>query len=354
MSFEVTFILFGSFLAILIGTGQLIQKHGRQGNYTYALFFLSVSVWQFLNGFDDVYSGQRIDLANSIMDVIGSVALIFTGPLLYFYFQHILQDSYSFRKQAVLHFLPGVFAIALSIYFIFFAPHTSLSDTDNLFVLSILRISTLVALIYVLVLLRQLLVLIRNSDGENKGILNFSLFFLIYLIAAVVLDLYGRPNTSGMMITIALILIYLLNLRFPEFMLILQMETEKVRYTQSRILALDIDSVRTNLENLMNDQFIYRDDMLSLARLSKMLHVTPHQLSELINTEYKKNFFNYINAYRIDEAKKILLDHPAETILTIAYQVGFNSSSSFYTAFKKMTGTTPGAYRKRHRKEENR
>ncbi|GGD71060.1 helix-turn-helix domain-containing protein [Maribacter cobaltidurans] len=71
-------------------------------------------------------------------------------------------------------------------------------------------------------------------------------------------------------------------------------------------------------------------------------------MSLLINHHLGKHFFDFINEYRVNEAKAILENPDANqfTVLEILYQVGFNSKSTFYTAFKKVTNKTPTQYRK--------
>jgi len=92
----------------------------------------------------------------------------------------------------------------------------------------------------------------------------------------------------------------------------------------------------------------YLDFGLTLQKLSIQTDIPEKELSILINHQLNKHFFDFINEYRINDAKTLLQD-PAKkglTVLEILYEVGFNSKSSFYTAFKKATNQTPTAYRK--------
>ena len=92
----------------------------------------------------------------------------------------------------------------------------------------------------------------------------------------------------------------------------------------------------------------YLDSSLTIQGLSEQLNMPVKDLSALINLYMNKHFFDFINEYRIEKAKEILID-PAQkelTILEILYHVGFNSKSSFSTSFKKYTGTTPTEFRK--------
>lgn len=103
-----------------------------------------------------------------------------------------------------------------------------------------------------------------------------------------------------------------------------------------------------NLTSFMACEKPYLDFDLTLQKLSFLFHMPERELSTLINRNIGQHFFDFINEYRINEAKLILAnpDKKEETILEILYQVGFSSKSSFYTAFKKSTTQTPAQYRK--------
>lgn len=85
------------------------------------------------------------------------------------------------------------------------------------------------------------------------------------------------------------------------------------------------------------------DNELSLPLLAQKTGISAHELSYLINEVYRENFYAFVNKYRVQEAKKILLSHKLGQLnmLGIAYQAGFNSKTTFNTAFKKWTGQTP-------------
>ena len=93
---------------------------------------------------------------------------------------------------------------------------------------------------------------------------------------------------------------------------------------------------------------VYRDEDLSLQSLAEKLSIPPRELSQVINEGLDMNYSNFINSYRIEEAKNLLFS-PGEnhySILDIAYEVGFNSKAVFNRAFKKFTGMTPSQFRK--------
>ncbi len=112
--------------------------------------------------------------------------------------------------------------------------------------------------------------------------------------------------------------------------------------------ALDEDRLRRiadKVEAAMENDLLYRDPNLSLWDLAKHLGVTGHYVSQALNTYLNKSFFDLVNGWRIKDAIT-QLNTTEETILVIAYDVGFNSRSAFYKAFKRETGKTPSDLRK--------
>jgi AraC-like DNA-binding protein len=109
-----------------------------------------------------------------------------------------------------------------------------------------------------------------------------------------------------------------------------------------------------NKLNILNDLAAYLESeskpflnpRLSLVEVAKLLKVTPQQLSQVVNEKTNLNFNNYINTFRIEKAKEILLSQTYNklTIDSIAEMAGFQSKSPFYQAFKKHTGMTPKEY----------
>jgi AraC-like DNA-binding protein len=96
----------------------------------------------------------------------------------------------------------------------------------------------------------------------------------------------------------------------------------------------------------MDDERIFKDMGLTLTSLSSQLMVTPHQLSEILNDRLSVNFRTYLNDRRVREAERLLVDRPDESVLEIAFEVGFSSKTSFNARFLEKTGLTPSDYRR--------
>jgi AraC-like DNA-binding protein len=101
------------------------------------------------------------------------------------------------------------------------------------------------------------------------------------------------------------------------------------------------------ITELMEQDRPYREPELTLQNLADRLGIPSYQLSQAINEGMKKNFYDLINGYRVEEAKKLLLDSKNRnyTILSVGFEAGFNSKTTFNTVFKKFTGLTPTDFR---------
>ncbi|WP_439182587.1 helix-turn-helix domain-containing protein [Carboxylicivirga taeanensis] len=107
--------------------------------------------------------------------------------------------------------------------------------------------------------------------------------------------------------------------------------------------------LKSQLNELMQDEELYLDTELNLISLSKHLQISTNHLSYVINNGFDENFYSYINKFRIEKAKLLLNDKRLAhlSIIGIAYESGFSSKTSFNTTFKKMTGLTPSEYKNR-------
>tara|TARA_B000000609_G_C24115240_1_gene316343 strand:- start:4 stop:777 length:774 start_codon:yes stop_codon:yes gene_type:complete len=121
------------------------------------------------------------------------------------------------------------------------------------------------------------------------------------------------------------------------------------RYVKSGLREETMAQLLESLERLMVERRLYLDPELSLPKLADYLNTTVNHVSQTINAGLQTTFFDYINQKRVEAAIKLMQSDTSsrEAILDIALEVGFNSTSTFYNAFRKVTGQTPGAYRQR-------
>lgn len=121
----------------------------------------------------------------------------------------------------------------------------------------------------------------------------------------------------------------------------------KDRYSRSGLSDERAERIYRKLEAYMESEKPYLSAELTIADLAEQMSVSRHHLTEVISTRYNKNFYVFINDYRI-EAVKQAMQSPGQadmTLLDLAYAYGFNSKTPFNTAFKRQTGMTPSQYR---------
>jgi AraC-like DNA-binding protein len=122
---------------------------------------------------------------------------------------------------------------------------------------------------------------------------------------------------------------------------------EIVKYEKSGLSPEQAKMHLQDLLDLMNDAKPFVNSNLTLQELAEKLSITSHHLSQVINTLLKQSFFDFVNHYRVEAVKKALTDPEKKhyTLLAIAFDVGFNSKSSFNSIFKKHTNMTPSQYK---------
>lgn len=121
--------------------------------------------------------------------------------------------------------------------------------------------------------------------------------------------------------------------------------TEEGKYKRSNLSADDKTRIADLLSRIVEERKLFASADISLAKLAAEIRTTPHVVSQVINEQFGKGFFEWIGEYRIEESKVLLKQYPNYKIEEIADRVGYSSKSSFNTAFKKITGMTPSQYR---------
>ena len=121
----------------------------------------------------------------------------------------------------------------------------------------------------------------------------------------------------------------------------------KNKYSNSTLTKEQSALYLKKLKVLMEKDKLYLHQNLSLVDLSEKIKISPNLISQIVNEELGHNFFDFVNQYRVIEAKRLLAIGKSEkfTIASIAYDAGFNNRTSFNNYFKKVTGITPSEYR---------
>jgi AraC-like DNA-binding protein len=182
--------------------------------------------------------------------------------------------------------------------------------------------------------------------------------FILYFVAIVknIFKFFGSQEyffySQNILTVVVLVVVcwYVLKaLRYPNLFNGVDSKTELTKeiIEEAQKTNIDLGEIE-QLTIYMETEKPYLNPSLSIRSLSEEIQMNSRELSVLINQHLKQHFFDFVNEYRIEEAKLILKNPEKKefTILEILYEVGFNSKSSFNTAFKKHTGLTPTQFRK--------
>jgi len=120
------------------------------------------------------------------------------------------------------------------------------------------------------------------------------------------------------------------------------------KYEHSHLGKAESVALKKRLQEWMVREEPFLNPDITLSRLAEELDCQAKDLSQVINEGFDRNFNDFINGYRVEMAKKLLLESEDPVILELAYDVGFNSKSSFNASFKKLTGCSPTEFRSRH------
>ena len=261
------------------------------------------------------------------------VALLFTvAPAFYFFSREVLKVDNAYHPALLLHAIPLLIGLflprSLALPFAFFIGTGyvlwlamivySLREQRQRFKLELVALSAMFIVAFMVLLLGIVLPLVSDSFFYTTYALLIGLTFFVAVFTVI---------------------------RFPNISADVS-EAAQAAYSISTLKNVDGSALELKLRQLMEVDKLYTQETLSLSLLAEQMEISTHQLSELINTRFSKSFSQLVREYRIEEAKRMLIDEPKSSVLSIGLSTGFTSQSNFYTAFRDITGMAPGNFRK--------
>lgn len=289
-------------------------------------------------------------------------------PINFFVVISYFKPGFKFKSLHIIHFLPFIINVLGLIPFYMesvMEKRVYYEDYIQNYPSKQLQVHSLIILIIAIVyFIMQLYVFNKYNPKKNislskqqSTIIWFRIFFtgegvLIAVLLFERLSGYSIfPELYKAFILSLSVFLYFLALSllfFPELLYNNQVVQEQIpvkdKYERSKLNADSKNIILDKLDELLNrEEKPYLNPRISLNEVSLLLEISINQLSQVINEKTGLNFNDYINKYRINEAKMILLSPQYQklTIEAIAKMAGFNSKSAFYAAFKKHSGMTP-------------
>jgi AraC-like DNA-binding protein len=174
-------------------------------------------------------------------------------------------------------------------------------------------------------------------------------FVTIFLVLFFLYRSYDRQQDYIYVIPMAIIT-YLISYKLAGVEWTREPGPEKTGKYERTALKPDVAlRIRKQLEERMTQSRPYLNNELRLQDLAEQVNAPPYQLSQVINDQLSLTFFDYINKYRVEEAKRLIIAEPDSTLLEIAFKAGFNNKTSFSNSFKKFTTQTALEFRKSQR-----
>lgn len=362
MNFLGAFFFFVFFNSLILSLFLMHKgKNGKAVLYlAFLLFIFSLNQLEFAA----YWTNYLEDLPHLIFLTNGLPLLI--GVFLYFYFRQTFGKN-DFQGSDYLHFLPFVIHTIYMFPFYIKSAEFKLSSLQNIIYTSNPVFSDSFYIINSLISLHMIVyaILIRKNFSFSLlrplkfyhliyfGYLLYLIMDLVHLLEISLFEYEYIFTVDMIILGLCTLLVYTLIFKlFNSSDVNKIFSLEKDKYTKSLMTKEFIRTNTSKLNDLMENEKVFLDPDINLSRLSKQMTITNHQLSQLINEYFSKNFFDFINEYRIQEAKRRL--HLEEqnlyTIESLAFDVGFNTKATFYNAFKKYIGMTPTEYIKRIRK----
>ncbi len=299
------------------------------------------------------------------------------GPLLYLYVRTLTEGQEKLSGRDWLHFAPFVL-VAIS-----FVPTYLQTPSDKLLLLAdplsapqadwigvVNPLKLIVGGVYVAMIVYTLKRHRTRLRDNVSSVEHMQLLWLrnltigtvgLLTVAATVYVLGGHATVVGMdpgefyddltllAVTIFVYAVGYFGLRQPEVAIPSPEDssTGSASYKRSGMDVTEAGRLRERLINLMETERPYTRGDLTLQELASALAISPHNLTEVLNTQVGERFYDFVNGYRVREVKRRLGDaaYADWTVLAIGLDAGFNAKSSFNAAFKKHTGMTPSQYR---------
>lgn len=355
-----------SFLVILI-VGSLVLlsfllisnllKVNRKANIFFGGFLLLWAVFWV----EEILTLINLEVNAPIFDGILGVSQFFVSILFYYGVLYFTNPYRKCGKVDFLHFVVPFLWVLGFIYKLGIDPNFNWNGTVVFGLLFQALLYTIGSL--VLLLKHEKRIEFFNSNREAVDLRWIKQIIVSLVVICVFITIYnmvlpkGNLNILANSLTLAIIFFIAYHAMGQKEIFILGkeeieqifQEAKEEGYVKQKLLTDgEVATLKNKLIVLMEDEKPYLEGDISLLKLAGLMNLSAHHLSYLLNAGFGKNFFQFVNTYRVEESKKLLLskDYEHLSIIGIAYDSGFNSKTAFNTVFKKHTGMTPSAFKK--------
>lgn len=373
INFWTIILLFGALQGFFFAITIFLHPRGNKTSnrlLSFLLFIFSLHLSEYVF----IASALYHEFPHVIATTLPLVFLI--GPVYYLYAVSLFMEKFHVDLKRALHFVPAIFCYLVLLPFYAKAAETKASTLAGIiesgyvifpldqFIL--MALSTIQMLAYFYLTFNFLSSFedkfkqesasteILNIEWLKKISLGFSLYMVLFFIAYFQLFLL-KAHRQEIFYAVMLVPAFFIHavgynaIKQPEILSGSKTKAISPKYQKTALPEGRSKVYLEKLLKLMESKQPFLNPDLKLSDLAETLDILPGHLSQVINNELEKNFFDFANDYRVEEAKRRLLDprFGHYNILAIALDVGFNNKASFNRVFKKHTGMTPSDFVKK-------
>jgi AraC-like DNA-binding protein len=368
-------ILLGAAQGLFLSFYMFTKNENRHANkwLGFLLTIVSLHLLEYAAGISE------ITLQYPLIIAITYPLLFCMGPLYFFYCRRLPDKNYHTSYKTLLHFVPSILVLLLMLPFYLMPASEKLAYIQGLSSNGSLKIPTgqlvfmamhvfqTVAYVFIsykfiskkekeLKKISSDVNAIKKLDWLRSFSFYFSLYLLLYLVLVVVLTFAKsyQVQIDYIMLFITSVSLYSIGyaaIGHPEIFKATQEIATTGQGEYNATLYRNgnkFPGLKAKLLHYMETNKPYLKSDLKISELADSLSVPYYQLSQFINDEFSVNFYDFINKYRVEEAKKLLIEDTRNyKILAIAFEVGFNSKATFNRVFKNVTELTPSAFKEK-------
>lgn len=370
----ISFFVAGTTLLLAFLIFANINQVNSKVNRWFGSFILCIFLLQFN---DLLEKTEFLKKRMPINDFLGLTDYI-VAPVFYFTVAYFVEPNRKWRTKDNLHFAFAFIMLVLLLVSVLIDVHQPSTDADKKIAAIIITAFNLIfcfqVITYAILAYRKitayqknLLLYTSNIDTINLKWLQKVVICVLIITGLWLIDIFFKLAKTSVLFDHFAGLVYLVGIFFMAYFSLKQKEiiplnkeekkeidvlvneTSDLKSNQKKLISDDeLKEMKSNLIQVMEHKKPFLDPELSLFKLASQLNISTHLLSYIINKGCNENFYQFINTYRIEEAKKMIQDSNMEhlSLMGIAFEVGFNSKTVFNTTFKKHTNQTPSEFKK--------
>ena len=346
------------------------------------VYILSYSLFLFLLALEQTFYLEFPHIIG-----LGYPLIFLVGPSFYFYITFYLDRKGTFSLNDGYHFIPFALSLLGIIPFLLEDPQSKIQFFESIYVNAmpgLLTFTWLIECVHVLIYSGMAVYILQKekkwidveeSKAKHRSVFDWlyrlsignllvwSGYISFYLNFLIFENIDPTSIANSLFIIFSSLFIYLIGYigwRQPEFfsadeVFLRDLRTSSIKYERSGLTKNQKRIILAKLTEKMEEDKLYLNSELTLNDLAASIQISPNYVSQVINEERNQNYFEFVNTYRVEEARKQLAD-PAKnhlSVLGVAEESGFKAKSTFNKVFKELTDTTPSQYREQEQKQFN-